>query len=147
MSNKQPCADGRRCVLGGIAPGTHKCPQCRRHIHALSTRDWQMLSVRYLMIDQASIRPWWRYCRECDSEPRHGKRTMGEGGHGQQYEPLYGGMYAADTRAMVYNIWYFDERNAKINETCEQLADFDFVNKQLKHQSRETCLSLIDQSW
>jgi hypothetical protein len=36
MSNNQPCTNGRhQCVLGGIAPGTHKCPQCRRHIHAL----------------------------------------------------------------------------------------------------------------
>jgi hypothetical protein len=35
MASNQPCAAGRRCLLGGIALGTHKCPQCRRHIHAL----------------------------------------------------------------------------------------------------------------
>ena len=30
-----PCAAGTQCILGGFAPGTHKCPQCRHHIHVL----------------------------------------------------------------------------------------------------------------
>jgi cystathionine gamma-synthase len=37
---------------------------------------------------------------------------------------LYGGLYEADARAMVYNSRDFEERNAKINDTSEQLADF-----------------------
>jgi cystathionine gamma-synthase len=36
----------------------------------------------------------------------------------------FGGLYAADARAMVYNSQDFEARNAKINENSEQLADF-----------------------
>jgi cystathionine gamma-synthase len=37
---------------------------------------------------------------------------------------LHGGLYEADARAMVINSTDFVERNAKINETSEKLADF-----------------------
>lgn len=36
----------------------------------------------------------------------------------------HGGLFEADARAMVYNSRDFVERNAKINETSEKLADF-----------------------
>jgi hypothetical protein len=29
------CAAGDRCKLGGFAPDTHRCPECRRSIHVL----------------------------------------------------------------------------------------------------------------
>ena len=31
----QPCAAGERCLLKKPADPTHKCPECRRHIHAV----------------------------------------------------------------------------------------------------------------
>lgn len=37
---------------------------------------------------------------------------------------LNGGLHEADARAMVFNSRDFEERNTKINETSEQLADF-----------------------